>query len=155
MKEKSCNYAHNNCGRDYRQPRNAARDRWVEDSASAGAPRSDAIQRNSMATSCADWVRSAGIFRQASTNHHVEHGRGERLVRGDGFRLFLQDRSEYAELRFALEGTSSGNHFVENAAEAEQVATRVRLRSLQNFRSHVLAGANHRTFLGNRRRGRA
>src|SRR5271166_726544 len=34
----------------------------VADSASAGATRIDAIQRNSMARSCADWIRSLGSF---------------------------------------------------------------------------------------------
>jgi len=49
-------------------------------------------------------------------------------------------------LRFAFEGAASGDHLVENAAEAEEVAARVGFRALQKFGGHVLKGSDDGAF---------
>ncbi len=111
-------------------------------------------QRRSIATSCADWKRSAGSLARQARTTRSSIGRRERLAGADGIRIFFQNRAEYAELRFAFEGAAAGDHFVENASEAEQIAARVGFRSLQNFRGHVLESSDDRTFLRERRRRR-
>src|ERR1700691_3590893 len=90
------------------------------------------------------------IFGEACADHAIEHGRGERLARADGLGIFFENRAEYAELRFGFEGAASGDHFVENASEAEEVAARVSFRSLQKFGRHVLKGSDDRTLLRER-----
>ena len=75
-------------------------------------------------------------------------------MRADRLRVFFQNRGEYAQLRFAFEGAASGDHFVENASETEDVTARVGFRSLQNFRRNILKRADDRTLLRQRRRGR-
>src|SRR5580700_2874634 len=94
------------------------------------------------------------IFSQACADRAVEQGRRKRLRGVEGLRVSFQNGSEYAELRFAFESAASGNHFVENASKAEEIAACVRFASLQNFRRHVLKSSNDRTFLCERRGSR-
>jgi len=52
-----------------------------------------------------------------------------------------------------FEGAASGDHLVENAAEAEEVAACVGFRALQKFGGHVLKGSDDGALLGERGHG--
>ena len=57
-------------------------------------------------------------------------------------RLPLQNRRDHARRAFAFERALAREHFVQHAAEAEQIAARVGFLALQLLRRHVLQGAD-------------
>src|SRR5271169_2642070 len=112
------------------------------------------IQRRSIAMSCADWKRSAGSFARHAprTRSSMGGARGWPALIGSGSFSRMALNTLSCDLTF--ERPASRDHFVENASEAEEIAARVGLRALQNFRRHVLKRSHNRTLLRERRRHR-
>ena len=77
----------------------------------------------------------------------IDGGRSHRLKLGDWFRLFLENRRCDRDLALAFESATAGEHFVEQASEAEDVAARVGFVSLEDFGRHELEGADDRALL--------
>ena len=65
-------------------------------------------------------------------------------------RFFAQDRSHRVYFGFASERSASGHEFVENRAEAEDVAAVIDRLAPQLFWRHVSDRADHRAVLGHR-----
>ena len=89
-----------------------------------------------------------GIFSEAGADDAIEIAGQRRMNFRDWLGIFLEDGSHHAELRLALECAACCEHFVEYAAEAEDVAARVGFMPLKNFGRQVLKGADHCSMLG-------
>ena len=70
--------------------------------------------------------------------------------RGEWLWLALHDSGDDAGLAFAVEGHAAGEHFVEHAAEGEDVAARVGILAFELLGRHVLECPEHRASLGQR-----
>src|SRR2546423_7446843 len=81
------------------------------------------------------------IFREAALHDVIESRRNHRLGFCDRVRIFLQNRGRNRNLTLALKGAAARDHFIEQAAEAEDVAARVCPRALEQLRRHELEGA--------------
>ena len=97
-----------------------------------------------------------GIFRQADADEPIQRRRYERHERGNLGRLTFENGGDEARLRLALEGSVARKHLVENAAEREDIRSRIRLLPLDLFGCHVLQRPQDRSLQRRRRlqRGR-
>src|SRR5258707_326029 len=85
----------------------------------------------------------------------IESGWNHGLCLRDRVRIFFQNRRRNGNLALAFKGAPSGDHFVEQAAEAEDVAARVCFRTLEQFRRHELERAYNYALLRESARGTA
>ena len=76
----------------------------------------------------------------------------QRDLRGQVGRVVIEDRGARLDRRLALEGTLSGEHFIQDSSRAEDVRAVVRLAAADLLRGHVLDGSENWPQVGARRR---
>lgn len=86
------------------------------------------------------------MLHQAASHDAFERGWGHALHAGERRRFGSEYSGDHAGPAVAFECPPPGDHLVENRAEREDVAARVRLPPLQLFGSHVLQSADHGPF---------